>query len=67
MAKKAEEFNYRSKAAELEQIVSALQNPDIEIDEATKLHTTGLKLISELEAYLKQAELVVNKHLADNA
>jgi exodeoxyribonuclease VII small subunit len=66
MAKKNDEFNYRSKATELEQIVGALQNPDIEIDEATKLHAAGLKLIDELEAYLEQAELTVKKHLAEN-
>ncbi|MEJ0073754.1 MAG: exodeoxyribonuclease VII small subunit [Candidatus Saccharibacteria bacterium] len=62
MAKKAE-FDYRAKADELERIVSDLQNPDIQIDEATKLHAAGLKLIGELEAYLNQAEIEVRKHI----
>lgn len=67
MAKKIEDFDYRTKAEELEKIVTALQNPDIQIDEATKLHADGLKLVSELEAYLNQAEITVKKHVADAA
>jgi exodeoxyribonuclease VII small subunit len=57
------DFDYRSKAAELERIVAELQNPDIQIDEATKLHAVGLKLIGELETYLNQAEVEVKKHV----
>lgn len=66
MTKKTEEFDYRAKAEELERILLDLQRPDIEIDEATKLHTEGLKLINELELYLKQAEAVVKKHVAES-
>jgi len=58
------DFNYREKSQELEDIVAQLQDPDIQIDDATKLHTAGLKLISELEAYLKQAEVEVHRHVA---
>lgn len=57
-------FDYRQKAAELEKVVAELQNPDIQIDEATKLHATGLKLIGELEAYLNKAEMEVKKHVS---
>ena len=64
MAKKSETFDYRAKAAELETIVADLQNPDIQIDQATKLHAAGLKLVGELEGYLKQAEVEVKKHIA---
>ena len=64
MAKKTIDFEYRAKAGELEQIVAALQNPAIEIDEATKLHAAGLKLVAEIEAYLSQAEIEVKKHTA---
>ncbi len=63
MVKKTE-FDYRTKALELEHIVAELQNPDIQIDEATKLHAAGLKLIGELEAYLNQAEIEVKRHVA---
>ena len=65
MAKKVDTFDYRTKAVELERIVAELQNPDIQIDEATKLHAEGLKLIEELEAYLNQAEIEVKKHLSE--
>jgi exodeoxyribonuclease VII small subunit len=64
MAKKTE-FDYRVKAAELEKILSELQDPDIDIAAATKLHGAGLKLIEELEAYLKAAEVTVRKHVAE--
>ncbi len=59
-----ETFDYAQKAAELEAIVAALQDAEVGIDEATKLHAQGLKLISEIEAYLTQAEIEVQKHIA---
>lgn len=65
MAKK-DEFDYRTKSAELEQVLADLQNPDIQIDEATKLHARGLKLAEEIEAYLQQAENEVRKHAAES-
>lgn len=65
MAKKTDEFDYRAKAEELERVVAELQNPDIQIDEATKLHAAGLKLVEELEQYLNQAEVEVKKHLTE--
>lgn len=61
---KKDTFNYHKKSSELENIVAQLQDPDIQIDEATKLHAAGLKLIDELEAYLKQAEVEVRRHVA---
>ncbi|HSX15726.1 MAG TPA: exodeoxyribonuclease VII small subunit [Candidatus Saccharimonadales bacterium] len=63
MAKK-DEFDYRAKAAKLEKIVADLQDPDIQIDEATKLHAAGLQLAGEIETYLNQAEITVKKHVA---
>jgi len=64
MAKKTDNFDYRAKSEELEQIMAELQNPDIQIDDATRLHTAGVKLVGELEAYLNQAEIEINKHVA---
>jgi exodeoxyribonuclease VII small subunit len=61
---KTEPFDYAAKSAELEQIVTRLQNPDIDIAEATKLHAEGLKLIGQLEKYLEKAEIEVRKHVA---
>jgi exodeoxyribonuclease VII small subunit len=65
MAKKTEAFDYQSKSAELERIVNDLQNPEIDIEGATRLHAAGLKLIGELEAYLEKAEIEVRKHVTD--
>lgn len=62
---KKTEFDYQSKSAELTRIVADLQNPDIDIAEATKLHAAGLKLVAELESYLEKAEIEVRKHVAE--
>jgi exodeoxyribonuclease VII small subunit len=61
-SKSTKEFDYTKKAGELEDVLAALQSPDILIDQATKLYDDGLKLVSEIEAYLKQAENTVHKH-----
>lgn len=62
MVKKIADFNYRTAAAELEKLLAALQDPDIQIEEATRLHARGTKLVDELEAYLLQAENKVHSH-----
>jgi exodeoxyribonuclease VII small subunit len=64
MVKKTDSFDYRTTSEALERIVAELQNPDIQIDEATRLHTEGLKLIQSLEAYLSQAEVEITKHVS---
>jgi exodeoxyribonuclease VII small subunit len=65
MPKKQEStFEYAAKSAELERVLAKLQDPDVEIDEATKLYDQGLKLVDEIETYLKQAENTVSRHVA---
>jgi exodeoxyribonuclease VII small subunit len=64
VAKKTE-FDYQSKSAELEKILADMQDPEIDIAAATKLHAAGLKLIEALETYLNQAEIEVRKHVAE--
>jgi exodeoxyribonuclease VII small subunit len=59
MARK--DFDYGKQVTELEQVVAALQEPTVQLDEAIKLHATGLKLIEELEDYLSQVDAVVKK------
>jgi exodeoxyribonuclease VII small subunit len=66
MAKKTDSFDYGAKATELEALLEQLQHSDIQVDEATKLHAAGLKLITELEAYLNQAENEVRKHVSES-
>ncbi len=65
MAKKNQDFDYSAKDAELASILAQLQDSEIQIDEATKLHASGLKLLDELEMYLKQAENEVRKHASE--
>jgi exodeoxyribonuclease VII small subunit len=57
-------FDYTAKARELDEVLARLQDPDIQVDEATKLYDAGLKLVDEIEAYLNQAENTVRKHVA---
>lgn len=63
MTKKAT-FDYRKSAEALERVVLELQDPSIQIDEATKLHASGIKLIGEMETYLEQAKIEVKKHVS---
>ena len=65
MASKLKSFDYRAKSAELDEIIAGLQNPEVQVDEATELHAAGLKLVGEIEAYLNQAEIEVKRHLAE--
>lgn len=58
------EVDYRALSDELEQIVSALQQDDIDIDEAMQKYERGQELIKQLEKYLKTAENKIEK-LAD--
>ena len=48
--------DYRTVAAELEQIVDRLQSGELGIDEAAKSYEQGMKLVKQLESYLETAE-----------
>ncbi|MFA5004135.1 MAG: exodeoxyribonuclease VII small subunit [Candidatus Saccharimonadales bacterium] len=61
MTKKTDEFDFRAKSAELDELLAKLQSPDIQVDEAATYYEAGLKLIAELEDYLEHAENVVKK------
>lgn len=64
MAEKKQVFDYASKMAELEALLETLQDPATSLDKAIVLHTSGRKLVAELEDFLKQAENEIHKHLA---
>lgn len=53
--------DYRVLSAELETLLAKLQSGDLTIDEAVPAYERGLKLVKELEAYLKTAENTVKK------
>ena len=52
---------YAELSSELDKIMAELQDPATDIDEAIKLHERGQKLITQMQAYLKQAENTVRK------
>lgn len=53
--------SYQLLKDQLDSIVSKLQEDDLDIDEAMKLHEQGMKLVDELEKYLKTAENKITK------
>lgn len=52
---------YQQMRAELDDIVSRLQSEDLDIDEAATLYEEGMKLIKELETYVSEAEVKIEK------
>lgn len=54
-------IDYQELSQELDQIMAALQNEDIGIDEAVKKYERGMELIELLQGYLEQAENKVEK------
>lgn len=55
-AKKTDVKDYQTLNIELDEILAALQQPDVRVDQAVQLYERGLQLVKELEAHLKQAE-----------
>ena len=53
--------NYRAHSAELQDILEQLQSGQLSIDEAMPAYERGMKLVKELETYLKTAEHTVTK------
>jgi exodeoxyribonuclease VII small subunit len=47
---------YAEMSSELDEIISKLQQESTDIDYALRLYERGLKLINQLEDYLKNAE-----------
>ena len=55
------ELDYRAMSQELEAIVVALQQDDIDVDIAMQKYERGLELTTQLEKYLKTAENKIEK------
>jgi exodeoxyribonuclease VII small subunit len=53
MAKKA---TYKELSDELQQVMSSLEQGDLDIDEAVTCYERGLAIVKELEAHLRDAE-----------
>lgn len=58
-------FDYAAKTAQLENILAQLQGSEITLDKAIQLHDAGEKLVTELEAYLKNAEITIRRRTAE--
>jgi exodeoxyribonuclease VII small subunit len=48
--------SYRELSTQLDETLSRLQEPELDIDEAAKVYEKGLKLVAQLEKHLQQAE-----------
>lgn len=53
--------DYQTLNKQLDAVLTKLQAPDVQVDEAVRLYEEGLKLIAELEKHLKQAENKIEK------
>ena len=55
------EADYQGLSSELDAVLSALQQPDVAVDEAVKLYEQGMKLVTQLEKHVSQAEVKLEK------
>lgn len=58
---KKSEQDYQSLSRRLDEVLAALQSPDITVDEAVRLYSEGAELIDSLQKYLKDAENRITK------
>lgn len=58
---KAQTKTYQALSSELDDILAALQQPNVQVDEAVKLYERGLAIVKELESQLKLAENKIEK------
>jgi len=55
------EASYQEINDQLEAVLTRLQQPDIQVDEAVSLYRQGLELAAILEKYLEQAENTIKQ------
>ena len=66
----AKDKSYRELSRQLDEILDTLQTSDLDIDEAVTAYENGMRIVTELEAYLKAAEnkvIKINKQWDDRA
>lgn len=61
MYMKATQRNYKELSNELDDILARLQSSEISVDEAVSAYESGMKIITQLETYLTEAELKIAK------
>ncbi len=57
----AETQSYQELKSQLDEVLRQLQDENVDIDEAVKLHERGQKLIAELEKYLETTSAKIAK------
>lgn len=58
--------NYQALQTELDELLERLQSGELTIDESVPAYERGLKIIAELETYLKTAENTITELTASN-
>ncbi len=53
---KTQKPTYEQLKADLDEVMSALQQEDLDVDRALEYYQKGLELVQAIEAYLKTAE-----------
>jgi exodeoxyribonuclease VII small subunit len=59
MAKSDKTVNYQQLKTELDEVMTTLQQENLDVDKALGLYKRGLELVQALETYLKTAENTV--------
>lgn len=60
------EPKFEEKIAELEKIIDALENGNIDLDESIEKYTQAMKLVKECDEKLKSIEQQVNQIVSEN-
>lgn len=53
--------SYKELRTELDNVLEAIQDPEVDIDKALELHEQAQKIVKELEQYLDQSELKIKQ------
>lgn len=53
--------DYKTLRRELDDVLESLDSDVVDVDETVRLYEKGIKLVKELEDYLKNAENKINK------
>jgi exodeoxyribonuclease VII small subunit len=57
----SDSFSYKSKKLQLDKILAELQSVDVDLDTSIKKYKKGLKLINEIENYLKKSKNTITE------
>lgn len=53
--------SYQELRAELDNLLDAIQDPEVDIDEALELHGKAQMVIKDIEKYLEESELKIKR------